>query len=173
MNDCERLSDRMPDVAAHRAGWTTDEAAHLAGCPECLAEWRLVLAARALDQRAPAVSNLSALPAALRVRLAVDRAPRARARRAWSAAGVAAAAAAIVVMAMTGSEAGPVGAPPPVVQAEALVPLPELEGLGTAQLDTLLQTIDRPFADKSTLDASTLGEYEDEELEQVFATWEG
>jgi hypothetical protein len=173
MNDCERLSDRMPDVAAHRAGWTADEAAHLAGCAECLAEWRLVLAARSLDQRAPTVSNLSALPAVLKGRLAADRVHRVRERRAWSAAGVAATAAAIVVMVMTGSEAGPVGAPPPVLPAEALVPLPELEGLGTAQLDTLLRTIDRPFADKSTLDASTLGEYEDEELELVFATWEG
>ena len=53
------------------------------------------------------------------------------------------------------------------------MPLPELEELGTAQLDTLLQSLDRPVAGTSTLDASTLGEYEDGELEQVFAIWEG
>jgi hypothetical protein len=64
---------------------------------------------------------------------------------------------------------------PPITTAEAdaLLPLPELEGLETAQLDTLLNTIDRPVAGTSTLDASTMGEHEGEELEQVFATWEG
>ena len=60
-----------------------------------------------------------------------------------------------------------------MARAGTLVPLPELEGLGTAQLDTLLQSLDRPLDDSSTLDASTLGEHEDGELEQVFATWEG
>jgi hypothetical protein len=51
--------------------------------------------------------------------------------------------------------------------------LPELEGLETAQLDTLLQSIDRPAPVPSSLDASTMGEHEDGELEQVFAIWEG
>jgi hypothetical protein len=60
-----------------------------------------------------------------------------------------------------------------IAGAEALVPLPELEGLGAAQLDTLLQSIDRPSTGSSSLDASTLGEPEDGELEQVFAAWEG
>lgn len=175
MNDCERLSDRMPDVALHRSEWTPEEAAHLAGCAECLAEWELVLAARALGERegAPTVSDSSAVSAALLRRLAEDRAGRARARRAWSFAGAAAAAAAILVAVMTGRDAATVAAPPVVAEAEALVPLPELEGLETAQLDTLLQSIDRPFAGTSTLDASTLGEHEDGELEQVFAAWEG
>lgn len=177
MNDCERLSDRMPDVALHGAEWTPEEAAHLAGCAECLAEWGLVLAARALDQGAPTVSDPSGLSAALQRRLAEDRAGRARARRAWSfagaTAGATAAAAAILVAVMTDRDSGTVAGPRTVAEAEALVPLPELEGLGTAQLDTLLQSLDRPFAGTSTLDASTLGEHEDGELEQVFAAWEG
>jgi hypothetical protein len=173
MNDCERLSDRMPEVALHREEWTPDEAAHLAGCPDCLAEWELVLAARALDESAPTVSDVSGLPAVLRRRLAEDRARRTLTRRAWSYAGATAAAAAILAAVMTRRDDGlPPGART-VAEAEALVPLPELEGLETAQLDTLLQTLDRPFAGTSTLDASTLGEYEDGELEQVFATWEG
>jgi len=177
MNDCERLSDRMPDVALHRSEWTPEEAAHLAGCAECLAEWELVLAVRALGEGegegAPTVSDSSAVSATLLRRLAEDRAGRARARRAWSFAGAAAAAAAILVAVMTGRDAATVAGPPVVAEAEALVPLPELEGLETAQLDTLLQSIDRPFAGTSTLDASTLGEHEDGELEQVFAAWEG
>jgi hypothetical protein len=94
MNDCERLSDRMPDVALGRGGWTPDEAAHLAGCAECRAEWRLVLAARALERGAPTVSDPSALAGTLQRRLAEDLAVRSRARRAWAFAGAAAAAAA-------------------------------------------------------------------------------
>ena len=173
MNDCERLSDRMPDVALHRAAWTPEEAAHLAGCAECLAEWELVLAARALGERAPTVSDPSALPAKLLRRLAEDRAGRARARRAWAFAGATAAAAAILAAVVTGRDAGTAPGVRTIAEAEALVPLPELEGLETAQLDTLLHSLDRPVAGTSTLDASTLGEYEDGELEQVFATWEG
>nr|MBA3319806.1 hypothetical protein [Gemmatimonadales bacterium] len=65
MNDCERLSDRMPEVALGRAEWTADEAAHLRGCGECRGEWELLLAARELDERAPTVSDLVALPAVL------------------------------------------------------------------------------------------------------------
>jgi len=173
MNDCERLSDRMPEVALHRAEWTPDEAAHLAGCADCLTEWELVLAARALDETAPTVSDPSALAAALQWRLAEDRVRRTRLRQAWAFAAAAGAAAAILAAIVTQRDAGPAAGARTVAGAEALVPLPELEGLGTAQLDTLLQSLDRPFAGTSTLDASTLGEYEDGELEQVFDTWEG
>ena len=45
MSYCERLSDRMPDVALLRAAWSAEEAAHLASCADCRAEWDLVLAA--------------------------------------------------------------------------------------------------------------------------------
>jgi hypothetical protein len=173
MNDCERLSDRMPDVALHRAEWTPREAAHLADCAACLAEWRLVLAARGLDESAPTVSDTSALAAVLQRRLAEDRAMRARARRAWAFAGAAATAAAILAAVVTQRDAGLAGGARTVAEAEVLVPLPELEGLETDQLDTLLQSLDQPFAGTSTLDASTLGEHEDGELEQVFAIWEG
>ncbi len=173
MNDCERLSDRMPEVALQRAEWSPDEAAHLAGCADCLAEWELVLAAHALDESAPTISDPSALVAALQRRLAEDRTRRIRLVRAWSLAAAAAAAAAILAAVVTQRDAGLTPGARTVAGAEALVPLPELEGLGTAQLDTLLQSLDRPVAGTSTLDASTLGEYDDGELEQVFATLEG
>ena len=173
MNDCERLSDRMPDVALHRVEWTADETDHLAACPECQAEWRLVLGAGALGQRAPTIADPPALAAMLQRRLAEDLAARSRARRAWSFAGAAVAAAAILVAVVTGGDSGPTGTARSVAQAGALVPLPELDGLGTAELDTLLRSLDRPLDGTSTLDASTLGEHEDGELEQVLATWEG
>jgi hypothetical protein len=173
MNDCERLSDRMPEVARRRAEWTPEEAAHLAGCAGCEAEWRLVVAARALYQAAPTISDPATLSVALQRRLAEDRLRRGAARRVWSFAGAAAAAAAILVAVMTGRDAGSAPASQVAVQAGPLVPLPELEGLESAQLDTLLRSLDRPSTGASTLDASTLGEHEDGELEQVFATWEG
>lgn len=173
MNDCDRLSDRMPDVALHRAEWSPEEAAHLAGCADCLAEWQLVLAARALDEGAPTISNLSGLPAALQRRLVEDRARRIRARRTWSFTAAAAAAAAILAAVVTQRAAGPAEGARVVAGAEALVPLPELEELETAQLDTLLESLDRPSAGSSTLDASTLGDYDSGELEQLFASWEG
>jgi hypothetical protein len=172
MIPCERLSDRMPEVALHGGEWSADEASHLASCAECRAEWELALAARDLDARAPTITDPTAMATAVLRRLAADRAVAARARRAWSFAGIAAAAALVVAM-LAGRDPGPQGDVRVAAEAGPLVPLPELEGLETAELDTLLQSLDRPVAGGSTLDASTLGEYEDGELEQVFATWEG
>ena len=39
MSDCQRLSDRMPEVVMERASWTAEEAAHLADCDDCRAEY--------------------------------------------------------------------------------------------------------------------------------------
>ncbi len=172
MNDCERLSDRMPEVALGSADWTDEEAAHLGDCGECRAEWELLLAARELDERAPTVSDLAALPGVVQRRLAEDRSWRGARRRAWTFAG-AAAAAAILLAVATGREDGVPAGARTVAEAGVMVPLPELEGLETAQLDTLLNSLDRPVAGTSTLDAATLGEHEDGEMEQVLATWEG
>jgi predicted anti-sigma-YlaC factor YlaD len=172
MNDCERLSDRIPEVALHGGEWSAEEASHLATCAECRAEWELALAARDLEARAPTISDPAAVADAVLGRLAADRIRTARARRVWSFAGLAAAAA-IVVAVLTGREPATQGGVRVTAEVGALVPLPELEGLETAQLDTLLRSLDRPVAGGSALDASTLGEYEDGELEQVFATWEG
>ena len=173
MNHCVRLSDRMPDVALGGDAWSSGESAHLADCPDCRTEWRLVRAAHELDESAPTVSDPEAMSTLVQRRLAADRSYRLQARRAWRFAAAAGAAAAILIALGTGLGTGRDEAPRTVARAGTLVPLPELEGLGTAQLDTLLQSLDRPLDDSSTLDASTLGEHEDGELEQVFATWEG
>jgi hypothetical protein len=171
MNDCVSLSDRMPEVALGRSDWNPEDAAHLADCAECQAEWRLLVAAAALAESAPTVADPVGLAAALRLRLAQDRAGRTTVRRGWLIGGAAATAAALVLAVASTRPADQ--APIITAEADALLPLPELEGLETAQLDTLLNTIDRPVAGTSTLDASTMGEHEGEELEQVFATWEG
>jgi hypothetical protein len=132
-----------------------------------------MLLARRLEAHAPATAEASALVTTLHQRLAEDRMARHRSRRAWSFAGAAAVAAAILVAVATDRTADPGPTTGLIAGADALVPLPELEGLGSAQLDTLLRSIDRPSAGSSSLDAATLGEHEDGELEQLFATWEG
>jgi hypothetical protein len=172
MTDCRHLSDRMPEVAAQRSAWAAAEAAHLASCAECRAEWDLMLAARRLEARAPAV-DVDVIATALRQRLAAERSGRPRGRWTWLAASAAAAAAAVAV-AVTSTRAPEVQTVPiAVAEGEALVPLPELEELEAAQLDTLLQTLDGSLAGTSEPADSTLGGETEAELERIFAAWEG
>lgn len=171
MTDCERLSDRMPEVAMEGGGWHGEEAAHLARCAECRAEWELVLATRRLEARAPDVDAETVATGLLR-RLAEERAGARRDRWVW-AAGSAAAAAAIALALTTGPESPGDAAPRVAVEAEPLVPLPELEGLETAQLDTLLQALDGPLAGASPADSTAVADDVDAELEWILATWEG
>ena len=171
MSDCERLSDRMPDVAMQRAAWTADEAAHLASCADCRAEWHLVLAARRLEAGAPTVDP-TAIAAAVQRRLATDRTAGRRNRRLWAGGAAAAAAAAIALAITRGPAAQPDVAPVAAVETDLLVPLPELEGLETAQLDTLLQALDGPLAGASASDSASVDDA-DAELDQLLATWEG
>ena len=48
MSECGRLSDRMIEVLHLRSNWAAGEVTHLAGCPDCRAEWRVLEAARGL-----------------------------------------------------------------------------------------------------------------------------
>ncbi|HUF34365.1 MAG TPA: hypothetical protein VMN37_00360, partial [Gemmatimonadales bacterium] len=102
MIGCERLSDRMPQVALGRDGWTAEEAAHLEVCPDCRAEWALVGAVGRIGARAPAVSDPTVLAARVLRRLAEEPAPRPRGRLVRWAGGLAAAAA-ILALAWAGS----------------------------------------------------------------------
>jgi hypothetical protein len=171
MTDCQRLSDRMPEVAMQRAAWTAEEAAHLAGCADCRDEWELVQAVQRLDSLAPAV-DADAIAAAVQRRLGTERATGRRGRWIW-AVGSAAAAAAIAFAVTSRNEPRREAAPAIAIETEPLVPLPELDGLETAQLDTLLQAIDAAPAGTSSVESTTLGDEVDAELEQILATWEG
>jgi len=91
MSDCERLSDRMPEVALLRAAWSAEEAAHLASCADCRAEWDLVLAAHRLEASAPSVDPAT-MAAAVQHRLASERMADRRGRWGWALGGLAAAA---------------------------------------------------------------------------------
>jgi hypothetical protein len=175
MSGCTRLSDRIPDVALGRTSWTADEAAHLRACAECRAELALVQATVAIGRKAPVPADLGETARAVEGRLA--REPRRRASR-WPLGrplvGAAAAAALVATVWTRWPTRAERSTPlPPASSSQALVPLPELELLEPAELDSLWERMEAPIAGSSTLDAPSLGDLEDTELEQVLATWEG
>lgn len=93
MTPCERMTDRMPEVAAGLHVWTAVEAGHLAACADCAAEWRLVQLVRNTPARmdldparvAAGVRRRLAAPAEGRV-LALRRRPLVRVVAALAAA---------------------------------------------------------------------------------------
>ena len=166
MTSCERLSDRIPEVIQGRARWTAEEAAHLAACADCRAEWDLVGAAIRVGANAPTARESGAMAGAVLQRLAEDRRSR-RARRNWGLR--VAAAAAIVGVIWAGLDSQRATRPPQQVE----IALPELEPLKTAELDSLLETMDVPQVGSSALEEPSLDDLDAHELEQVLATWEG
>lgn len=171
MSECTRLSDRIPDVALGRAAWTPDQAAHLRACADCSAELALVQATIAIGRKAPQLSDPASMADSIGRRQVTG-----RRRRDWGrpVAGLAAAAALLMAV-WTRWPARPERpvSQPAHAASQALVPLPELELLEPAELDSLLERMEAPVAGSSTLDAPSLGDLEDTELEQVLATWEG
>ena len=166
MTFCERLSERMPLVALGRERWTTEEAAHLANCPECGAEWALLRAAGELGARAPRVAERPELAAAVLRRLAETPPlpPRRRVPR-WAIGLAAAAGVAIAVW--TGVPREQTAVLPPTDSVAAMA-----DQLGAAELDSLLQD-DDPVAGWSMLETPGMGDLDESELEQVLRTWEG
>jgi hypothetical protein len=59
-----------------------------------------------------------------------------------------------------------------VVAAALLIPLPELDNLGPAELNTVLQTIDEPLVGGPT-DSPGAVALDDDDLEGVLNIWEG
>jgi hypothetical protein len=57
--------------------------------------------------------------------------------------------------------------------AGLLIPLPELDSLPAADLNSVLQTMDEPGADGAGLNAPDPGELSTDELETVLDYWEG
>ncbi len=180
MMDCARLSDRMPDVVLGRSRWTPEEADHLSACADCQQEWRLVRLAGDLGEGLGAGPDPSSIATAVLQRVASER-HRARQRR-WSLAGLAAAAMFALAVWYGRDQTGqplpapggmPVATAPSTRAAELAIPLPELDQLQEPELDSLLQTISPPLTSGSTLEAPSMGDLDDHELEEVLATWEG
>lgn len=175
MTACERLSDRISEVVRGRSRWTAGEAAHLAACPDCRAEWDLLVAVDRVAARAPAPRDASALAATVLRRVADHRRSRLRSWRRWTA-GVAAAAG-IAGAIWSGLHGGNPASDPVAVTATVDIALPELEPMETAELDSLLETMEASPgpapAGWSALGEPTLGDLDADELEQVLGTWEG
>lgn len=175
MSDCEWLSDRMPAVALGRAAWTADEIRHLNECGSCRQEWDVVQSASRLGEDAGLSLDSVRIAAGVLRRLERAREDGRLRRRAWSFGGLAAAAAVAAAIWTGGPQSGPSKVPPvgTTVAGRLSIPLPELEGLEPAELDSVLQTMDEPTVTGSTGDDPALGDLNDDELESVLDTWEG
>jgi hypothetical protein len=175
MSDCELLSDRMPVVALGQGGWTSDEIRHLSNCGSCRREWELVQLASRLGEDAGLSLEPVAIAARVLRRLDSEREDGRLRRRAWSFAGLAAAAALVAAIWTGGLQGGPskVQAVGTEVAGRLSIPLPELDSLEPAELDSVLQTMDEPIVSGSTGDDPALGDLNNDELERVLDSWEG
>ncbi len=175
MSDCEWLSDRMPVVALGQAAWTPDEIRHLNECGSCQREWELVQTASRLGDEAGLSLDPTAIATAVVRRVARTRHEGRLRRRAWSFAGLAAAAAVVAALWTGGLESGPSKTAPAgtEVAGRISIPLPELESLEPAELDSVLQTMDDPSLNGSAGDDPALGDLNTDELERVLDSWEG
>jgi hypothetical protein len=181
MTQCERLSDRIPDVALGRSVWTAEERGHLESCADCRAEWDLVVAAGRLGSALPPLSSPEVMTATLTGRLAGERTAMRARRRSWLAVGLAAAAVAIIAVRIPRPPAGPsripTEVPTPVrpgtsVASTPGIQLPELDGLPDAELESILGSIDESSAAPS-LDGPGFDQSDDHQLEQALEAWEG
>ena len=170
MTQCESLVDRMPDVARGPAVWTPAESAHLAACAECSAAWAVVRAAAGLGAHHVLVDP-ALVAAGVRGRLASHRRD-ARVIRRWSVAAALASAAAVVLFVRAAPRsAGAVEAP--VAVEAGPVFLPELDSLSTTELQSVLESVDRPAGALRTLDSQGLSDLSDDELAGVLQSLEG
>jgi hypothetical protein len=95
-------------------------------------------------------------------------------RRGWTAASLATAAA-LAAAVWLGSRGSPSVEPqePGAVVAGLQMPLPELESLQPAELESVLQAMDDSVTADDTSDETELLDLDTDELQQVLDTWEG
>jgi hypothetical protein len=166
MTGCTQLSDRMPDVALGRAGWTPEDERHLAGCADCRAEWALVTAGSRMGASLPAIdAERVAADTVERVRRERAQA-RLRSRRTAVLGGLAAAA--MVALAVWGNRGGratapgqsslPAPAPIAASPAESVPsqPIESAPGAGGAQGPTAAATLELAMPELDSLPAEAL-----------------
>jgi len=175
MSDCEWLSDRMPVVVLGQTGWTPDEIGHLDECESCRREWELLQLAGRVGEEAGRSLDPAAITVGVLRRLESEREVRRLRRRTWSFGGLAAAAALVAALWGGGLQDGPskISRSGTTVAERLSIPLPELESLEPAELDSVLQTMDEPMVSGSTGDDPALGDLSNDELERVLDSWEG
>ena len=174
MSECGWLSDRIPAVALGRAEWTPEEVGHLNECRECQQEWSVVRAASRLGQAVVAPDPEAMAVAVLR-HLRQNRETARQRRRTWGITGFAAAAALAVAVWTGGIDIRTEQLPQtrPVVAGRLAIPLPELESLQPAELDSVLQMVDEPNGVGSHSGEPDLRDLNSDELERVLDSWEG
>ena len=168
MTNCEALSERMPEVA--RGGeWTAEQAHHLAACPGCTDEWRLVAAAAGIGSRV----TIDAARVAGRLRTRLAAAPRpapaismfSRRPARWLAGLAAAALLLLVARAIVDRPLTSTTRP------GELAVLSELDSLGAPELEAVLEDW-TGAAWRPSASVSGLGDLTAEELEKVLGGWE-
>lgn len=168
----DHLSDRMPDVARGDSAWTASEAAHLAGCAACAAEWRLVRSVASTAVEVPVDPDRVAAGVLARLAAAGGVVPIASHRR-WRRLVVGLAAAASVALAVAiwepwAGEASPVAIEP--TRERTL--LPELDALLEAELEVVLAALE-PDPVEPLGAVPRIGDLTDEELELLLEEVEG
>ncbi|HEX5385918.1 MAG TPA: hypothetical protein VFW66_04390 [Gemmatimonadales bacterium] len=144
MITCEQMSDRMPEVSLGHGAWSDEETGHLAACGACRDEWALVTTAGRLGIAAPAGIDVHQLTERVLGRLRAEALQDRRRRQGWGLAGLAAAAA-LALAIWTGQPTRRVPASATSVEVGALgIPLPELDSLGTDDLQAVLQAMNQP-----------------------------
>lgn len=173
MTDCSSLSDRMPAVVLGRAEWTPQEMQHLQECRACRHEWEVVHAAGRLGRRREVVIDTEAVANTVLQRLRDEPERTHFRRRTWAVSGLAAAAA-ITIAVWTGNPAATTRQNSSLATAQLEIPLPELESLQAAELDTVLQAMDEPNNLRDSGDEEPeLSDLNSDELQRVLDTWEG
>lgn len=165
MNDCHELFERMPAVARGEAVWTAAEAAHLAGCAACRADFAVVRAGVSAGH--PVVLDVDRLAANVLDRLRTE--PGRPPVRPWRWVTGLAAAAAVLVLLLLPRDSSNAPAPP---DAPVAAHLPGLDGLGAEELAEVLETLDTRWTDVPTIDAPSLDDLDPQELEQLQRPWE-
>jgi hypothetical protein len=170
---CEALSDRMPSIAKGQTEWDAEEAAHLATCGDCQAEWELIAPiARAAAQQPMPVMDLDRVAAKLTAQLdgkGKVLAFPASSRWMRPLAGLAAAAAVILSFTFLRPDS-PAGDVAQGVPTRAPTAIPELDALLEAELEVVLASLTPDETDEGVLSGGgipRLGDLTDEELEML------
>ena len=161
--DDTHLSERMAAVLSGRSNWTAAEADHLEACAECRDEWELLAGAQALGRAAPRVDVAAIAGAAVARASAARRRDRWTRRSPWMAL-AAAAAIALVVLPRGGA---------PVADPSAEVAIAELDGLGAADLQLVLEAVEAGLPGTAAAEDDEAAEADAAALEAVLSGLEG
>jgi hypothetical protein len=164
---CQELAERMPAVVRGSASWSAVEVEHLRVCADCRAEWALVRAGAAVAQGVS--PDVEAMAARVVGRLRTEPMMRPRRPLRWVAAVAVAAAAVVLVVVPFATHRAPPVPPAPVPFS---VDVPGLDGLGDAELERVLETVEMPWTETSTADSPSLDDLNDQELARVAREWE-